>query len=98
MPAGAAEDSISFLRSLREDAAYEGAREWVFSEVYRAGEDPIDEVAVRNRTHKLLLSGERRLLFDLTTDPTEERPLDKAVHRAQVEQLQAILAALPPRK
>jgi arylsulfatase A-like enzyme len=100
LPAGAAEDSISFLRSVREGGRYAGAREWVFAEVYSTGKDSVDDVAVRNRTHKLLLSGERRLLFDLTVDPTEEAPLDESAprNRGRATPLEAILAGLPPRR
>jgi len=100
LPDGAAEDSISFLGPLRTGATDPGAREWVFAEVYEAGDEPIDDVAIRNRTHKLLITGERKLVFDLTLDPDEEEPLDLDLprNRGRVAELEALLEVLPPRR
>lgn len=97
LPAGAAEDSVSFAGAFPEGAPFAGEREWVFSEVF---EGRRDQMAVRTRTHKLVVTPRSEELFDLGVDPDEEHPLDLEAEssRAALERLRSILRALPPRK
>jgi len=80
VPAGAAQDSVSFAPTLTQPASA-GNRTWVYSQAFApngSGPYGFNTKAIVTATHKLWYRNGQEVLYDLVNDPTEASPIAPA--------------------